>query len=1365
MVPKDLWLRLHVDLRETIGGVKDTVLARCGLQAHDPTLSSSFYADAVAASALAGNSAIGVGSPPIAAPHLPKAFVARSPRPAPLAAAAGTPSDALSLQDEVQLSMSPSGKYKLGKGRAFAKESLAASILGGDPGQGGPGALGAVGLGLNLPGGPGLATHQLPSPITPSTAARPKITPSLSSPSFPLAALSAPGYDSPIPPIPPYGGGGAGQAKPPRIARARASLSSLSNVAGKLAQARPPAPAVPAMPGPIVGFSLSTTTSPAAGSGSSSLFSQSTSPPKVTGGAAVEPDTTPTQTQLRAPVTQSGLTRAYSEMNTLRIARLSPRAEVDEQADPAIASPMSSELTPMSATAAAVPDTGNGSALSGMPALLSPVIDVPKSSPAHEAAGATIPTSEREALNFTLASSLQDDEALTSSIGALRRGSESAVPGRVHGFHVDNNGGNADGCSGDTGLGSVSSSLPVNGCLPAAMAKVGAGEFANDGSAVSATPSKAASSAQQSAESHLRARRRIQPRDPLDSDFDFDIEVESDESEGGTGSSVPNEEDVEEGLGATTGVQTASKASRTPVRFLTTADGERLWGTQLEEALERETRTREMETSSSGAEQMAGEGTSTTDGERRRSGTITGPAAASHLAAAAALRPLSIPDTSSSIDDVPGCVTATNASDDGDASVRIAERARTFTSGGSGSTTSLLHDTSLSSGSSGKLPFRRGPSSTSLAAGLGEVAGGSEVSLLSAGEGGSAHSGPRSGVSGGGSAKARGKARVASEWQENVRLAGINADEISVWRAPTSPLARHYCVYSFANGHLMEDWRTVAAFRLRPFDLLEIQHAAPSERVCLPRGPVPRSSSVAATSGARVMPETRDDRYAEAYSEGWYYVHKPGSGGSKAQKAGLGVWKLRWVVVRGWRLSVYRRKPPQGTAGEAIASWHLSTIKWIATERADGATNPPLPFTSPLAADSLTVAFSASASTDDFSGPHSLALRCVTAFDHEQLYRVLTRAHYRSGLERVDPAGALAIDGWRRAAVLRATIAGRGGTVQPGKAGRNGGRNALARRRIRPRGAPRAYDDADLWDSDSAFEDVLPRALGSETGPLSGVGEAGSGGLGIGAMARHAAAASGESASTTRKRVPTGASVETFAQGSLSPTVVPLPSTPPGTMKGRVTATGTDSLALNPSLVSADRSPASVLSTRPPNLSGHGHPSGSEAGSPSPRSISGDSRSRAFSFTRDRSSSGLARATAPSAAFRLGSAERSTTGTPLTPTGGLGEPIVIMGATPSPSSSIFDSRSSTTTNNNSPRPGSAGRSRAYTVASGSAASSPRGMGATPSHGRGGMMDSPTTNADGRPGRTMSPPPVPASNSLLRSLRQAGSRASPSRGVQ
>ncbi|PWN37467.1 uncharacterized protein FA14DRAFT_187571 [Meira miltonrushii] len=331
------------------------------------------------------------------------------------------------------------------------------------------------------------------------------------------------------------------------------------------------------------------------------------------------------------------------------------------------------------------------------------------------------------------------------------------------------------------------------------------------------------------------------------------------------------------------------------------------------------------------------------------------------------------------------------------------------------------------------------------------------------------------------------------------RLAGINTDEISSWKDARHPQAKYYAVHSYSNGYIMEDWRTLAALRIRPFELLEIQYSDPHEKVHLPRlGEANDASSgkLDNRSQAKEREENNtptqspmigeydrqsnvpypalDNRYLEPFAEAWCYIFKRGGGTSKAQKAGLGLWKLRWISLRGRNLTVYRTKYLRQGYDEAMNIWNLNSVESVISERADGATRPVLMPINGQCQDILTLTFARATvipnsihdESSDFQQA-TLSMRFIT--------------------QHQDPFRAAMVFEWRRKAMARSVIAGLGGTVVPGKAGRRGGRNALSRKRLRPSGMSRDFDDADRWSSDSDGEDIPATQTASQQNIVGGV--------------------------------------------------------------------------------------------------------------------------------------------------------------------------------------------------------------------------------------------------------------------------------------
>lgn len=312
------------------------------------------------------------------------------------------------------------------------------------------------------------------------------------------------------------------------------------------------------------------------------------------------------------------------------------------------------------------------------------------------------------------------------------------------------------------------------------------------------------------------------------------------------------------------------------------------------------------------------------------------------------------------------------------------------------------------------------------------------------------------------------------------KIAGIQLDEISAWKDAKHPLSKFFCVYSYSNGHLLEDWRTVAAFRLRPFELLEIQYSDPQERIHLSRGL--RESGIPHRPSLQSNVELNStDNYIAPCCQGWCYIFKRNSGNNKAQRAGLGVWKLRYLVIREPHLIVYRKKPLRSAIHDLQNAmiWNLNTIDCIFSEQADGCTRPALMALPGLSTDILTLTTSAEMAPPAFvnnensmwatSNIVSLSMRFISQLDSCAFFHTFARATILS--QSNNPRRSAWINEWRKKVVTRATIAGRGGSVLPGKAGRNGGRNAIARARLRPPGVSRDFDDVDRWSSHSESEE------------------------------------------------------------------------------------------------------------------------------------------------------------------------------------------------------------------------------------------------------------------------------------------------------
>ncbi|MCO5583783.1 hypothetical protein L7F22_037697 [Adiantum nelumboides] len=174
---------------------------------------------------------------------------------------------------------------------------------------------------------------------------------------------------------------------------------------------------------------------------------------------------------------------------------------------------------------------------------------------------------------------------------------------------------------------------------------------------------------------------------------------------------------------------------------------------------------------------------------------------------------------------------------------------------------------------------------------------------------------------------------------------------------------------------------------------------------------------------------------------------------------------------------MHRSKPLRPVDGEPTAeldSWPLSSARWVASERADGVTLPRLKLQS--SPDIITIAFGSSQHDDPYSVAQTLSMRCITQLDFSAFFHALARSYLLYAYShRGEVESTALVAEWRRRALARATIAGQGGTVLPGRAGRRGGRNALSRPRLRPPGVKRDFDNADRWSSASEDESIQTR--------------------------------------------------------------------------------------------------------------------------------------------------------------------------------------------------------------------------------------------------------------------------------------------------
>jgi hypothetical protein len=914
LVPRDLWLRMHIDLRSTMGAVKDAVLDRAGVPHADPTLSPHFFEEVTGAAAAGTATKNGVVIP--ADPGvLPKVFIARK------AGYSGS-SDAPDIASLADLAVSAESASARQRAKAASAASAARAILGGDPGRGGPGRLGPVGVSMS-------------SSLSTSSADSSNLLPQ--SKAVGKRAASPRSFE-----------------RPAMVSRASSPMVDTLGVSSVTTAHRTPRP--------MASFSA-----------------------------------------LGAATAKDGPSSSHSQTNLASLPGSPASVQTSRNAAAGSSSP-----TPQRATD---PRASSLVTLGGSPAL---------------------PAARSAYLDYT-------QHGLPGNVEALRLEQEALARSRAP-LHV------APAMTASTSVASTSTST--------------------DASLRSPSSEEGMRLVRLSAAAKLR---QAGVRSPFDSEEEDPLEGSTSEeedlwsvAEGGTGAA--DEDDSRSSI---------SMSSCNDGDGLRTRDESVLWGTQLEEAMERRAAEQAADAAGASREQLAHLQVDAV----RRSSTATGQSSTSsnsgrHKASSERMRS--------------GTITAASA---------LAAR---------GGPIALPEEQDAPTPHSAKVPVPVRSSSAGL----------SEPSSLPCGDGGE----PASldsviSLNAAASVEPSSMPEPAKALLRGGRIAGIQLDEISAWDKATHPLSSRFSVYSFANGHLMEDWRTVAAFRLRPFELLEVQLARPRDRIHLPRTgeanmaimseeAVSRRKraetasnavvAAAAASGAtgaallRAAPTSApapnanpalDERYVEPFSEGWYYVLKPGSGSSKAQKAGLGMWKLRWVVIRGWSLSIFRQAPTRSYLGTSngVSSWHLSAIKWAATERADGATNPPSAGRQ-LASESITIAFSTAVVSDysideaEFAGRSSVTLRALSEYDHRALFNIVARACCRHSGSAPDAETGLDIEAWRRRAIARATIAGRGGTVQPGKAGRRAGRNALARARLRPQGVSRAFDDADRWSSGSEEE-------------------------------------------------------------------------------------------------------------------------------------------------------------------------------------------------------------------------------------------------------------------------------------------------------
>lgn len=275
---------------------------------------------------------------------------------------------------------------------------------------------------------------------------------------------------------------------------------------------------------------------------------------------------------------------------------------------------------------------------------------------------------------------------------------------------------------------------------------------------------------------------------------------------------------------------------------------------------------------------------------------------------------------------------------------------------------------------------------------------------------------------------------------------------------PHRRIAAQYCLLSFSKGMILEDSATLSSYRLRPFELLELQPLSIRHRVRLPRhlhrkSRVSRRDSVQdlttyasntsfSFAGASISAPLRTKDavapcpllpcdYLDTFAHGWAYVYQLRGCPEKAGAVGLGCWKLRWLVVHQGRLCVFRRRPnaaketvatrgreatvekgedktmpktasPQGLIGEC----NLAEVSWLNSELADGTTSPAM---RTLAKDLINICFSKQSTLHavGVQGPigsasphHIVSLRFLTDHAAHCWYSLFQRFHCRSQLAR-----------------------------------------------------------------------------------------------------------------------------------------------------------------------------------------------------------------------------------------------------------------------------------------------------------------------------------------------------------------------------
>ncbi|CEH14314.1 hypothetical protein CBOM_02171 [Ceraceosorus bombacis] len=1026
-VPRDIWLRMHVDLASTISAVKDAALERAGVPFEDPTMNPGFFEEVTNASALASMSKSGLGLPPEVS-TLPRGFLARRPG---FIGSGNNGGPTLALWDSSVPISSPRHKTK-----AASTASAAAQHLHGDPGRGGIGKLGPVGAGFPTAYSlPTLSNRRQqatgPSAVSPGIHDATSDGELLSIAASPLAASASvsPGLNvrpSRRPAMP-------SSASSPDIEtrshirqvtnRSARHMTSFSALAAAAATSSPSPTSTRQAP------TSSDTHSYAAASQAATPYSLSSAP--------------------GSPSVVVSRRQAFKKETSHHSQDLSLTADLDAYTDwTTYGLPGNSEALRLEQEA---------TARTRSPA---PGADVARKSGALSAGSSSATsTAVSRAAAYTAAATGMSPSMSSSTAASADIGS----------FGIT---------SPDDELSTSASTAPE----PDVITEAAEAELSKDG-AREQTPNAQSKAWQGGSQPGRRDRKPASTTHPFDSD-EYEESTSEEESVWGD---IGDEAD-QSGHMTSAGRSSLSTSSEDSENesALRTIDDSQLWGTQLEELMEQNAAAAAAaaaaaQPSAVGTPAATGQPTRSSPAHARQASILPG-GVANALAAQSQPR---IPRREGSVSSErarSGTITVSN----------MPVQSPAGTSAPAPATTPVCSESEVVNHLAPSVDrlARKPPAIRRVELDDAEIHSKSSESSL----GSNTQSLSRDGVNYSQlSTSTHASSPAKSVPRPSGRIAGIRMDEISAWDQATHPMSPHYALYSFTNGMLMEDWRTVAAFKVRPFELIEVQFARQRDRVHLPRmgeaNLAVTSSQAAATASAlaaasarmRIKTPALDERYVEPFSEGWYYVLKSSSGSGKHSKAGLGTWKLRYVVVRGWILSLFRQKPsrPDLSVSRGIFSWHLGTTRWVVTERADGATSPPLRF-GRLASESISIKFNTGVATnysqDDGELAHRnlLTLRALTEHDHEALFSIIARAYYRHVTNSADPGEGLNIEAWRRRAIARATIAGRGGTVQPGRAGRRAGRNALARARLRPKGMSRAFDDADRWSSTSESEVFTP---------------------------------------------------------------------------------------------------------------------------------------------------------------------------------------------------------------------------------------------------------------------------------------------------